>query len=267
MDVAGLPRRCFAYRTRADPQLVVALGGSRHAGAGAPRTRARRKSRKRSRGHRPPPARRPLRRAPDRVARRHEPRARIDTIGRGPMLFVDADLAPFAPVPTDPDWSGGTTLTDVRHTTTPASPATIYATLERIGGERGWVLGGAALEARGILDQLVGGPGLRRGDATPTRSSWATRLTSGASSRLNPTIGFASTPRCASRARLGSDGSSPPTDPSPESSRPRSTAPVACSAADTGLALPPSTASCSRSASAAIVADAESRNQAEPGVP
>ena len=61
--------------------------------------------------------------------------------GAVPTSFVDADLAPFATVPTDPDWSGGTTLTDVRTTTTPASPAAVFATLEGIGGERGWYSG------------------------------------------------------------------------------------------------------------------------------
>ena len=87
--------------------------------------------------------------------------------GAVPTSFVDADLAPFAPVLTDPDWSGGTTLTDVRHTTTPASPATVYATLQGIGGERGWYSGELLWQARGILDQLVGGPGLRRGRRDP----------------------------------------------------------------------------------------------------
>jgi uncharacterized protein YbjT (DUF2867 family) len=84
-----------------------------------------------------------------------------------PTSFVDADLAAFAPVPTDPEWSGGTTLTDVRTTTAPASPAAVFATLGGIGGERGWYSGELLWKVRGILDQLVGGPGLRRGRRDP----------------------------------------------------------------------------------------------------
>jgi hypothetical protein len=87
--------------------------------------------------------------------------------GAVPTSFVDADLAPFAPVPTDPGWSGGTALTDVRHATTPASAATVYATLEGIGGNRGWYSAELLWRVRGVLDQLVGGPGLRRGRRDP----------------------------------------------------------------------------------------------------
>jgi uncharacterized protein YbjT (DUF2867 family) len=87
--------------------------------------------------------------------------------GSVPTSFVDADLAPFAPVSTDPRWSGGTTLTDIRRRDTWASPATVYATLEGIGGARGWYSGELLWQARGILDQLFGGPGLRRGRRDP----------------------------------------------------------------------------------------------------
>jgi uncharacterized protein YbjT (DUF2867 family) len=87
--------------------------------------------------------------------------------GAVPTSFVDADLTAFAPVPTDPEWSGGTTLTDVRTTSTPASPAAVFATLQGIGGERGWYSGDLLWRVRGILDQLVGGPGLRRGRRDP----------------------------------------------------------------------------------------------------
>ena len=165
--------------------------------------------------------------------------------GAVPTSFVDADLAPFAPVPTDPDWSGGTTLTDVRTTTTPASPAAVYATLERIGGERGWYSGELLWQARGILDQLLGGPGLRRGRRDPDTLVVGDALDFWRVEQAEPDHLFVSTPRCASPVRPGSTWELAPEEPSPGSSKPPSTAPAACSAAPTGLASRPSTASCS----------------------
>ncbi len=44
-----------------------------------------------------------------------------------------------------------------------ASPAAVFRTLCRIGGKNGWYAADALWQVRGILDRLVGGPGLRRG--------------------------------------------------------------------------------------------------------
>jgi hypothetical protein len=41
--------------------------------------------------------------------------------------------------------------------------------LESVGGERGWYSWGLAWQARGLLDRLSGGPGLRRGRRDPHR--------------------------------------------------------------------------------------------------
>ena len=83
--------------------------------------------------------------------------------GNVPTSFVDADLVVFRPTPTDPDWSGGTVLSDVRHARTPLAPSVVFGSIAQIGGERGWYSGGWLWRIRGVLDQLVGGPGLRRG--------------------------------------------------------------------------------------------------------
>ena len=48
-------------------------------------------------------------------------------IGDVPTRFVDADLVHFSTTPTDPEWSGGTVLRDVRTATTPASPGAVFA--------------------------------------------------------------------------------------------------------------------------------------------
>jgi uncharacterized protein YbjT (DUF2867 family) len=87
--------------------------------------------------------------------------------GRIPTSFVDADTTYFAPTVTDPAWSGGTVLTDVRTGTTPAAPSRVFDTVTAVGGERGWYSGQILWQIRGLVDQLVGGPGLRRGRRSP----------------------------------------------------------------------------------------------------
>ena len=77
--------------------------------------------------------------------------------------FSDADLVVFRPTPTDPDWSGGTVLSDDRSLQTRAEPGAVFDTLLQIGGARGWSSGMWPGRIRGLLDQLAGGPGLRRG--------------------------------------------------------------------------------------------------------
>lgn len=66
-------------------------------------------------------------------------------------------------IPGDPDWAGGTTYVHREETEIDASPVTVFRTLCRIGGENGWYAADALWQVRGILDRLVGGPGLRRG--------------------------------------------------------------------------------------------------------
>jgi len=77
--------------------------------------------------------------------------------------FLDADLVHFAHNATDPSWAGGTTLTDERMMTTSADPHTLYSTLCNIGGDKGWYAGQWLWWVRGVLDKLLGGPGLRKG--------------------------------------------------------------------------------------------------------
>ena len=80
-----------------------------------------------------------------------------------PTSFVDADLVVFRHAVTDPEWAGGTVLRDVRTATTPLDPSLVFRSLVQIGGKRGWYSGEWLWWVRGVLDQLWGGPGLRRG--------------------------------------------------------------------------------------------------------
>ncbi|MEJ2855769.1 MULTISPECIES: SDR family oxidoreductase [unclassified Saccharothrix] len=77
--------------------------------------------------------------------------------------------APSDPLPSDPDWSGGSSYVDVREQRTKASPERLWAVVEGIGGEHGWYSFPLAWAVRGWLDRLVGGVGLRRGRRDPER--------------------------------------------------------------------------------------------------
>jgi hypothetical protein len=71
--------------------------------------------------------------------------------------------APSDPLPTDPDWAGGTLYVDERTRTTEAAPEAVWQVVEGIGGDAGWYSFPLAWQVRGWLDRLVGGVGLRRG--------------------------------------------------------------------------------------------------------
>jgi hypothetical protein len=83
--------------------------------------------------------------------------------GRVPTSFTNADLADFRPSPTDPEWSGGTLRRDVRTRTTTLAPEVVFDAVSSLGGETGWLSGEWLWRIRGLIDQLIGGPGLRRG--------------------------------------------------------------------------------------------------------
>ena len=76
--------------------------------------------------------------------------------------------APSDPLPSDPQWSGHTVFTDLREIHTTASPAELWRVVEGIGGENGWYSFPLAWAARGWMDRLVGGVGLRRGRRSAT---------------------------------------------------------------------------------------------------
>ncbi|CAM5348540.1 NAD(P)-dependent oxidoreductase [Streptomyces avidinii] len=71
--------------------------------------------------------------------------------------------APSDPLPTDPDWAGGSLYTDRRECAVEASPEALWRVVEGIGGENGWYSFPLAWALRGWLDRLVGGVGIRRG--------------------------------------------------------------------------------------------------------
>jgi hypothetical protein len=77
--------------------------------------------------------------------------------------------APSDPLPSDPEWAGHTVYTDSREVTAEAPAEDLWGVVESIGGDNGWYSLPVAWAARGLLDKLVGGVGLRRGRRDPNK--------------------------------------------------------------------------------------------------
>jgi hypothetical protein len=57
---------------------------------------------------------------------------------------------------------------ETRRRLTSATPEQVFKVISSIGGDRGWLFWNWAWAVRGLLDRLVGGPGLRRGRRHPS---------------------------------------------------------------------------------------------------
>ncbi len=75
--------------------------------------------------------------------------------------------APADPLPSDPQWTGGSLYLDDRSALVNASSAQLWRVIEGVGGDNGWYSFPLAWSVRGWLDRLVGGVGLRRGRRDP----------------------------------------------------------------------------------------------------
>jgi hypothetical protein len=75
--------------------------------------------------------------------------------------------APSDPLPGDPDWSGGSLYVDERESVVSTTPERLWSVIEGIGGGNGWYSWRLGWWARGVLDRVFGGPGLRRGRRNP----------------------------------------------------------------------------------------------------
>jgi hypothetical protein len=67
------------------------------------------------------------------------------------------------PLPSDPDWSGGSVYVDERCQQVKAPVESLWRVIEGVGGDNGWYSFPLAWSVRGWLDRFVGGVGLRRG--------------------------------------------------------------------------------------------------------
>ena len=89
----------------------------------------------------------------------------------GKQLGSDVETAwtDAGAMPGDPDWAGGTVYEDRHEVEVAASRSSTYRAVLGVGGDNGWYGGNWLWRARGILDKLFGGPGLRRGRRDPRR--------------------------------------------------------------------------------------------------
>ena len=66
-------------------------------------------------------------------------------------------------MPGDPVWAGGTVFADRREMETAAPQQAVWASVCSLGGKHGYYAADWLWRIRGVMDRLVGGPGLRRG--------------------------------------------------------------------------------------------------------
>jgi uncharacterized protein YbjT (DUF2867 family) len=75
--------------------------------------------------------------------------------------------APWQKAQSDPDWAGEALLKDTRSRITDASMENLWVAIEEIGGDNGWYGADFLWYARGVMDRMIGGVGLRRGRRDP----------------------------------------------------------------------------------------------------
>ncbi len=90
-------------------------------------------------------------------------------LGKHADAMVETAWTDAGAMPGDPDWVGGTVYHDRREAIVRAPQSITYDTVLGIGGEVGWYGGNWLWRLRGVLDKLIGGPGLRRGRRDPKR--------------------------------------------------------------------------------------------------
>jgi hypothetical protein len=104
-----------------------------------------------------------------------EPRGVADAIARA-LAYEDGQFArtrwsdSLASADVRRQWGGarfGSRLVDSRSAVVPLTAEQAFAPIRCIGGTRGWYFGDWLWLCRGILDKLIGGPGMRRGRRNP----------------------------------------------------------------------------------------------------
>lgn len=99
-----------------------------------------------------------------------------EALGRIAVADVETVWADAGPIPGDPDWAGGKVFVDRRSTDVAAPVEQVFRTVCRIGGDNGYYAADWLWRLRGMLDRLVGGPGLRRGRRDPEKLAYSEAL-------------------------------------------------------------------------------------------
>ncbi|OYP37720.1 SDR family oxidoreductase [Rhodopirellula sp. MGV] len=97
-------------------------------------------------------------------------------VGRTRDGLIETRWSTAGEMPHDPDWAGGATMQDKREIQVNGSLEATFAEIKSIGGQHGYWGAGPLWSLRGWMDQLVGGPGLRRGRRHPTELHYGEAL-------------------------------------------------------------------------------------------
>ncbi|MGB5294552.1 MAG: DUF2867 domain-containing protein, partial [Thermoanaerobaculia bacterium] len=89
---------------------------------------------------------------------------------------VETSWSDAGVIPGDPDWAGGTTYVHSEERTIGATAGQVFRTVCSIGGRNGWYAADFLWQLRGLLDRLIGGPGLRRGRRSATEIQYGDAL-------------------------------------------------------------------------------------------
>jgi uncharacterized protein YbjT (DUF2867 family) len=104
-------------------------------------------------------------------------REAIDSaLGKIETQAVETAWSDAGAIPGDPMWAGGTEFTDSRQCEVKATPEAVFKAICKVGGGHGYYAADWLWRARGLLDKLAGGPGLRRGRRHPQHLSYGDAL-------------------------------------------------------------------------------------------
>lgn len=90
-------------------------------------------------------------------------------LGKRSRAEIESAWSDAGPIPGDADWAGGKVFIDQRRVEIAATPDTVFDVVCRLGGDHGYFAADWLWRLRGVMDRLIGGPGLRRGRRHPTR--------------------------------------------------------------------------------------------------
>lgn len=93
-------------------------------------------------------------------------------LGRYASSQVETKWSDAGTMRGDPDWAGGTVFEDAREMRVNAPAGDVFDAFACIGGDKGYYSANWLWHLRGIMDRVVGGPGLRRGRRDPLRLTY-----------------------------------------------------------------------------------------------
>ncbi|MFI4915336.1 MAG: SDR family oxidoreductase [Phycisphaerales bacterium JB060] len=115
-----------------------------------------------------------------REAMPHQPKTPEEAIAlaleRTSLAQVETSWSSAGVVEGDPDWAGGRVFTDARQREIDASPEAVFRAVGRVGGGHGWYASDMLWRLRGWMDNIAGGPGLRRGRRHPEEVAYGEAL-------------------------------------------------------------------------------------------